>query len=426
MTNPTDAKTTDAMTAKRKLTTVSKDSKWKSFHGHPGLMQYVPSGIFFARAKVAGIVKRASLETEVFTTARLRLPDKIKELRKPKAVVGTFGDARLKYEAETHNGYTSRKKRLIKLAPKSIEYRLRCLECLVRTLVECIYFPNRSWKELSEQARMEARARLDSMKASDITKKVCDAWQTRYSGQYSASVFNNTLNTFRRVLELAGLSRDNNPAYDIGRMDILEKPIRLPRAEQFDRIILLVESSGAAQAEDCANLIRFLAFTGTRISEAKQAVWSDVDWQENTLQIHSVKVRGAHDGDVTRVIPLNPALKQHLERLRQEQKPQPTDRICVVAECQGALTRACKLAGCKRLTHHDLRHYFVTKCLQAGVDVFTLAKWVGHRDNGRLLLKVYSHLQAEHSQEQASKVTFGAPQKPENVLPMPQSAKVQG
>jgi len=79
-----------------------------------------------------------------------------------------------------------------------------------------------------------------------------------------------------------------------------------------------------------------------------------------------------------------------------------------VFECQKSLDRACRLAGCKRLVHHDLRHYFVTKCLQAGVGVFTLAKWIGHRDNGKLLLKIYAHLQAEHSQQQANLVQFGA------------------
>lgn len=386
-------------------------------------MQFIPARTYYARTKVRGKSVRASLSTEVFTTARLRLPDKLRELRKPAAEVGTFADGRIKYEAETRNGYTSRKKRLIRLAPLSMTYRLRCLECLVRSLVECLFFPNRRWKELSDQNRKDGLAQLDDMKASALTNTACEAWQTLYSSRYSASVFNNTLNTLRRVLELAGLSRDNNPAYEIGRIDIIEKPIRLPRADQFERIISLVESSGAAQALDCADLIRFLAFTGTRISEAKRAAWSDVDWQENTLQIHSVKVRGAHDADVTRVIPLNPALKQHLERLRHDHKPQPTDRICVVSECQGSLTRACKLVGCKRLTHHDLRHYFVTKCLQAGVDVFTLAKWVGHRDNGRLLLKVYSHLQAEHSQEQARKVTFGMTPEPANVTPMPKEAR---
>ena len=387
---------------------LSTDGKWRSFPKVPNLLQYVVAGTYYARCKVNGKPVRASLETDVFTTAKVRLPDKLKELRKPKAQVGTFADGRLKYEAETSNGYTSRKNRLVKLAPLSIAYRLRCLECLRRSLVECLLHPSKTWKELSEQTRTKAFAELDEMSASDFTKERCETWQALYSNQYSPSVFNNTVNTFRRVLELAGLSRDANPAYKIGRMDILEKPIRLPSPEQFDRIIALVETSGAGQAKDCADLIRFLAFTGTRISEAKQAVWTDVDWQENTLQIHSVKVRGGHDQDVTRKIPLNPALKQLLEKLKNEQDQKPTGRICKVSECQRSLNRACTLAECKRLTHHDLRHYFVTKCLQAGVDVFTLAKWVGHRDNGKLLLKVYSHLQAEHSQAMATKVTFGA------------------
>jgi integrase len=387
---------------------LSTDGKWRSFPKVPNLLQYVVAGTYYARCKVNGKPVRASLETDVFTTAKLRLPDKLKELRKPKTQIGTFADGRIKYETETRNGYTSRKNRLVKLAPLSIAYRLRCLECLRRSLVECLFYPNKTWKELSEQARQDAFAKLDAMKASDFVKAHCEAWQARYSDQYSPSVFNNTVNTFRRVLELAGLPHDDNPTYKIGRMDILEKPIRLPSPEQFDRIITLVETSGAAQAKDCANLVRFLAFTGTRISEAKQAVWADVDWQENTLEIHSVKVRSGHDQNVTRKIPLNPALKQLLERLQQKQNPKSADRICKISECQRSLDRACKLAECKRLTHHDLRHYFVTKCLQAGIDVFTLAKWVGHRDNGKLLLKVYSHLQAEHSQAMAMKVTFGA------------------
>jgi integrase len=401
------AGTQSAPTTKRN-DNVSADGKWRSFPKVPNLLQYVVAGTYYARCKVNGKPVRASLETDVFTTAKLRLPDKLKELRKPKAQVGTFAEGRIKYESETNHGYTSRKNRLVKLAPLSVAYRLRCLECLRRSLVECLLDSKKTWKELTEQTRQDALAKLEEMKASDFTKDLCNAWQARYSDEYSASVFNNTVNTFRRVLELAGLPHDDNPAYKIGRMDILEKPIRLPSPEQFDHVVTLVETSGAGQSKDCADFVRFLAFTGTRISEAKKGVWSDVNWQENTLQIHSVKVRNGFDQDVTRIIPLNPALKQLLERLQQKQSPQPTDRICKVSECQRSLDRACKLAGCKRLTHHDLRHYFVTKCLQAGVDVFTLAKWVGHRDNGKLLLKVYSHLQAEHSQAMAIKVTFGA------------------
>jgi integrase len=409
MKNTNETQTTVAK-PNTKHTSTSPDGKWKSFRAVPGLMQYVPSGIFFARVKVRdvgkGVVKRASLECDVFTAAKQKLPDMVKALRKPKAEAGTFADGRLKYEAETRNGYTSRKKRLVKLAPLSITYRLRCLECLRRSLVETIF--DKTWKDLSEQSQTDYLAKLDTMKADAITKDVCDAWQPHYSSHYSAQVFNNTVNTLRRVLELAGVTRDENKAYDIGRLDIVEKQIRLPRPEQFDRIIEAIETSGAAQAKDCANLARFLAFTGCRIAEAKQAVWGDVNWQDNTLQIHSVKVRGSHDGSVTRMLPMNPALRQLLEKMSEGKQPEPSSHICQVFECQKSLDRACKLAGCKRLVHHDLRHYFVTKCLQAGVGVFTLAKWIGHRDNGKLLLKVYAHLQAEHSQQQAELVQFGA------------------
>ena len=111
----------------------------------------------------------------------------------------------------------------------------------------------------------------------------------------------------------------------------------------------MIETSGAAQARDCANLARFLAFTDCRIAEAKQAVWGDVNWQDNTLQIHSVKVRGSHDGSVTRMLPMNPALRQLLEKLSDGKEQEPSSHICKVFECQKSLDRACKLAGCKRL-----------------------------------------------------------------------------
>jgi len=37
--------------------------RWRTFHKHAGLMQFVPSGVYFARAKVNGKIFRRSLET---------------------------------------------------------------------------------------------------------------------------------------------------------------------------------------------------------------------------------------------------------------------------------------------------------------------------------------------------------------------------
>jgi len=88
---------------------MSKDGKWRTFSKHAGLMQYVPSGIYFARVKIKngrnGVVKRASLETDVFSTAKDRLEAKKRELRKPPAECGTFAEARLLYLADIENDH---------------------------------------------------------------------------------------------------------------------------------------------------------------------------------------------------------------------------------------------------------------------------------------------------------------------------------
>jgi Phage integrase family len=43
----------------------------------------------------------------------------------------------------------------------------------------------------------------------------------------------------------------------------------------------------------------------------------------------------------------------------------------------------------KRITHHDLRHLFVTICIESGVDIPTVSRWLGHKDTGPLCMKTY-------------------------------------
>ena len=56
--------------AKRDLH-LSKDGKWRSFPKVPNLLQYVISGTYYARSKTDGKSVRVSLETKVFTVAKL-------------------------------------------------------------------------------------------------------------------------------------------------------------------------------------------------------------------------------------------------------------------------------------------------------------------------------------------------------------------
>ena len=63
----------------KRTKSLSKDGKWRSFPKVPNLLQYVGSEKYYARTKVNGKLFRQSFNTDVWTTAKLRLVDLLKE-----------------------------------------------------------------------------------------------------------------------------------------------------------------------------------------------------------------------------------------------------------------------------------------------------------------------------------------------------------
>jgi integrase len=49
----------------------------------------------------------------------------------------------------------------------------------------------------------------------------------------------------------------------------------------------------------------------------------------------------------------------------------------------------------------------IASCIESGVDISTISKWLGHKDGGALAMRVYGHLRQEHSFAQIKRVTFG-------------------
>lgn len=372
----TQSETTTAGTKASDPVTGQAQTVWKKRAEH--LVQHLPTRTFYARVKIKGKTIRKSLDTDVFTTAKLKLPDALKQMRKPKAEAGTFSFGRVQFEAETRNKH--------ELSELARVYRLRCVDRILR-----------SWPG------------LDNKPVDKITKAELDAWAKKYSDKYCEQFFNNSLNVFRQILSLAGLKRDDNPAWQVRRRGIPRKELNLPTADQFNRLVNVIATSGAAQARDCADLVMFLAFSGSRISEAKQATWADVNFENNELAVHCLKRRATSDETRKRIVPLVPAMRQFLIQLHQTRTLKPDDAICRVHECQGALTRACKIVGCHRLTHHSLRHLFATFCIEAAIDIPSVSRWLGHSDGGALAMRTYGHLRREHSQRMAERVTFGLP-----------------
>lgn len=369
---------------------LSPDGKWRSFSRVPNLLQYVSTGLFFARLKVNGKLIRRSLKANTFEEAKLALHDFVTRETKQRHVAGapvTFAEARGLYETTVENDAT--------MSEQSKLYRRNCIKRLLK-----------SWPE------------LDAAKLRAINRRQAEEWASKLAGEIDAQYFNNILGTLKAILKRGGIGDgDYSPLCDIKRMGIKQAPPQLPEPEQFLKLLETMETSGAGRQQECADFARFLAFSGCRLSEARQATWADVNFEKGVLTVHNAKVRRARNYRDTREVPIIPDMRTLLERIRPADA-KLTDSISTIGECEKSLVRACKIVGVPRLTHHDLRHLFATRCIEAGVDIPTVSRWLGHSDGGALAMRVYGHLRDKHSVSMAQRVTFSQPL-PANVLPMP-------
>jgi len=369
---------------------LSPDGKWRSFQKIPNLLQYVSTGLYFARVTVNGKLIRRGLDTKTFEDAKLRMHDFVSREGRKRHVQGaptTIGEALGLYEASLENDPT--------LSPQSVYYRKNCIKRLLK-----------SWPG------------LEALKPRAVTRQQAEKWGSDLAGQVDAQYFNNIRDTLKFILERAGVPNDvGSPLHTVKRMGVQIVGPTLPEPEQFQGLIREMETSGAGQQQECADFARFLAFSGCRLSEARAATWADVDLSKGFLIVHNAKVRRARNWTATRLVPIIPDMRRLLERLQLD-SPKPTDQICRVGECEKSLARACKIVGVSRITHHDLRHLFATRCIESGIDIPTVSRWLGHSDGGALAMKVYGHLRDKHSAAMGQKVTFDtAPAG--NVIQMP-------
>ena len=350
------------------------------------MIRYKPSGIYFARVRIRGKLFRQSLHASVMSVAKLRLRDFIADKQED------MGDAVMTGKMTVGNCVTIFRERLdgqqnIKEGAKV--YRRKCIEALLK-----------SWPE------------LESMPVGKVGKDDCLAWAKRFA-DYSPSVFNNTIGTLRMILDVAVEkgARAQNPARFLTKKRIVQRELTLPTPHQFEKFVTAIEDAGAWCSRDCADLVRFMAFGGFRKTEAANITWEDIDFASGQIRVRVTK------NGKPRSVPCIRDMMALLGGIRAERPDaKPSDPVMLVRECQKAMDAAAKKVGMKRITHHDLRHLFATRCIESGVDIPTVSRWLGHQDGGALAMKTYGHLRDHHSISMASKVTFGKPALPDNVL----------
>ncbi len=274
-------------------------------------------------------------------------------------------------------------------------------------------------REITVKAILKTWADLPSRDARHVTAADCRSWAARAASEgtgfiapnaktirrgMSVSAHNKCVDTLRAIFEIAreeGVVH-KNPAASLSKRTVRRKRLDLPSSDQFQAIVRSVSTTRARWSKDCADMVRFLAFSGARLREATALRWSDLDLPRNRLTIAGSKTECSY-----RTIPIFPPLAALVSEMQSRRGAEASDsRILRVKECLGALKSACRRVGVKPLTHHDLRHLFATGCIESGVDVPTVSRWLGHSDGGALAMKIYGHLRQEHSDAQAARVRF--------------------
>ncbi|MGA9779122.1 MAG: site-specific integrase [Verrucomicrobiia bacterium] len=349
------------------------------------LVRHVQSGNYYARIRVRGKLIWKSLKTDRISVAKLRLSDFQREERQRAAARKAVARGKMTF-ADALQTYRERLKGDHSLKERSKTYREERITALLK-----------SWSELAQTD------------VAQISKSDCLSWAAQYGQAASPSAFNNTVGTLKLILDVAveAGARYDNPAVHIKRKKIRLKPLQLPSQKQFIKLVVAIRSGEGGWAERCADLVEFLAYSGCRKGEAARIRGRDCDFEKGEIAVLGDPATGTKNWEIRR-IPMIPDMRRLLQRLQKERDETEfsINPIMLVHECQGAINTACTKLGIARFTHHDLRHLFATRCIESGVDIPTVSRWLGHKDGGALAMKVYGHLRDQHSAAMAQKVQF--------------------
>jgi integrase len=228
----------------------------------------------------------------------------------------------------------------------------------------------------------------------------------------SYNIEKETLNLVLKYAESHGYILEN-PAVALKRRTQQKKIPEIPTKEQFKSLVDQLRLD--PRSTQAADWVEFAGYSGTRIDEARNVTWSDVDFKADTIRITGDEETGTKNSR-QRITPLFPALRAFLEA--RSGQSDATNLLFPRRTARGtgktkwtpkqAIASACKKAGLPRFTPHHLRHFFCSNAIEAGIDFKTIAAWLGHQDGGVLVATTYGHLRAEHSIEMARKMTYSA------------------
>ena len=273
-------------------------------------------------------------------------------------------------------------------------------------------------KTCTQNSERQAIARwvshLGEVRLDKITPALVFGYRDkRLAGGTSARTVNLDVIALRNVLKLAREREHIERLPEFQQLKQKPSPKKtLLTKEQFSDLVTMANSGTTKNADLFRCYLRFLALTGSREKEALAVRWADVDFKREVVTIGSGGVSKNHR---SRDVDFSPELAVLLKDMYTSRppdsswvfpSPQRGSKDIPAHTLRESLLRVRAAAGLPKVGFHDLRHFFASECVMAGIDFMTVASWLGHSDGGILVGKVYGHLADTHKKAAAKKLSF--------------------
>lgn len=197
------------------------------------------------------------------------------------------------------------------------------------------------------------------------------------------------------------------------------------------------ENGHPSFGEVLGDIIETMTHTGLRRMETFTLTWRQVDFEKKQVVVEKEKKQ---QRGIQRAIPFlggNNEAEKFFVGLREKAKKtgqyapekfvfrgrNKEEGETHVKNLTGLLIRVAERVGLKNfafdknraekelrqsphLGFHDFRRFFITKCLNSGVEANIIATWVGHKDGGRLIRETYTKYDQSVGREMAKLVKY--------------------
>ncbi len=184
---------------------------------------------------------------------------------------------------------------------------------------------------------------------------------------------------------------DRNPCSGVEKFKVPQKLPRFLSSEEIEKVLAVAK----ALRREWYWVFLLGIYAGLRKREISFIWWEWFDFERRTITIQESEDFNPKSGR-HRTVPMHSKIKEEFEPCREEsgyifsddrERKQNRYRY----DFRKGFDKVCNAAGVDNATPHVLRYTFASQLAIAGVSLYKVQKWLGHKDS--VTTQIYAHLQ---------------------------------